>query len=453
MGRLATVRVRITAAAVIIVGAALVAGAFWLVRAHRNALTANLETTARLRSQDIASVISDGVFQHVLAVPRGDENLVQVVDSEGTVVAASRNILGEPRISTLGPTNDGYSIRTISGIERDEGPYRVVAHRVKATNGTYVVYVAHSLESVTRSTNNLERLLWWSLPALLTLMGIVTWVVTGRALRPVEAIRREVEVIGAGDLHRRVPEPTNEDEIGRLARTMNAMLGRLEDATDRQRRFVADASHELRSPLTGMRAQLEVDLEHPELADWQATERDVLADAIRMQRLVDDLLAIAVVDDSALDETHRAPVDLDEIVLAEARRLHTNTALSVDTRAVSGAQVDGNADQLLRVVRNLLDNAARHARSEVVLSLAESSTDVTLRVVDDGPGIPDADRERVFERFARLDDARGRDGDGGGAGLGLAIVHDVVVAHGGSVAVENAPGAAFTVVLPVHAGV
>jgi len=173
-----------------------------------------------------------------------------------------------------------------------------------------------------------------------------------------------------------------------------------------------------------------------------------------MQRMVDDLLAIAVADASALDASHRAAVDLDEIVLAEARRLHTNTALTVDTRAVSGAQVDGNADQLLRVVRNLLDNAARHARSEVVVSLAESTTDVTLRVVDDGPGIPEADRERVFERFARVDDARGRDTDsGGGAGLGLAIVHDVVVAHGGSVAVENTPGAAFTVVLPVYGGV
>jgi signal transduction histidine kinase len=248
-----------------------------------------------------------------------------------------------------------------------------------------------------------------------------------------------------------VPEPVTEDEIGRLARTMNAMLTRLEDATDRQRRFVADASHELRSPLTGIRAQIEVDLEHPELADWQATERDVLADAIRMQRLVDDLLVIAVADASALDAAHRAPVDLDEIVLAEARRLDTNTELTIDTRAVSGAQVDGNADQLLRVVRNLLDNAGHHARSQVELSLTESNTDVTLRVVDDGPGIPDADRERVFERFARVDDARGRDDDGG-AGLGLAIVHDVVVAHGGSVAVENTPGAAFTVVLPVHAG-
>jgi len=454
MGRLATVRVRITAAAVLVVGAALVVGSFWLVRAQRDALTADIETAARLRSLDIASTVADGNFPQKLAVPRGDENLVQVVDENGQVVAASVNIPGAARISYVQPGATGYSVRTVAGIEKGEGPYRVVARRVGTVNGSYVVYVARSLEGVARSTDSLERLLWWSLPALVTLMGLLTWVVTGRALRPVESIRREVEVIGAEDLHRRVPEPASEDEIGRLARTMNAMLARLEDATDRQRRFVADASHELRSPLTGIRAQLEVDLEHPELADWETTERDVLSDAIRMQRMVDDLLAIAVADASALDASHRAAVDLDEIVLAEARRLHTNTALTVDTRAVSGAQVDGNADQLLRVVRNLLDNAARHARSEVVVSLAESTTDVTLRVVDDGPGIPEADRERVFERFARVDDARGRDTDsGGGAGLGLAIVHDVVVAHGGSVAVENTPGAAFTVVLPVYGGV
>jgi signal transduction histidine kinase len=450
MGRLATVRVRITAAAVLVVGVALVGGAFWLVRAHREGLTTNIASAARLRSQDIAGAIDDGNIPQRLAAPRGDEYLVQVVDGNGTVVAASVNIPGDARISTLEPDADGFSARTVAGIERGEGPYHVVARRVDTPGGTYVVYVARSLEGVARSTDNLERLLWWSLPALVTLMGVLTWIVTGRALRPVESIRQEVEVIGAEDLHRRVPEPATGDEIGRLARTMNAMLGRLEDATERQRRFVADASHELRSPLTGIRAQLEVDLEHPELADWQTTEREVLADAIRMQRLVDDLLTIAVVDASELDAAHRAAVDLDEIVLAETRRLHTSSALAVDTHAVSGAQVDGNADQLLRVVRNLLDNAAQHARSEVVVSLVESSTEVTLRVVDDGPGIPDADRERVFERFAKLDDARGR--ESGGAGLGLAIVHDVVVAHGGSVAVENAPGAAFTVVLPVHAG-
>jgi signal transduction histidine kinase len=448
--RFATVRVRITVAAVVVVGAALVVGAFWLVRAQRDSLTQNIETAARLRSQDIASTIDDGSFPRVLAAPRGDENIVQVVDGDGTVVGASANIAGDERISTSLPHADGYSVRTVSGIERGEGPYRVVARRVATASGTYLVYVARSLDSVARSTDSLEHLLWWALPALLLFVGVLTWVVTARALRPVEAIRREVEVIGAEDLHRRVPESTTGDEIGRLARTMNAMLARLENATDRQRRFVADASHELRSPLTGIRAQLEVDLEHPELADWQVTERDVLAEAIRMQRLVDDLLAIAVVDASALDGAHRGPVDLDEIVLAETRRLAARSSLHIATHEVSGAQVEGNADQLVRVVRNLLDNASRHAKSEVVVSLVERGTEATLRVADDGPGVADCDRQRVFERFARLDDARSR--DGGGAGLGLAIAHDVVVAHGGTITVENAPGAVFTVRLPVHPG-
>ena len=256
-----------------------------------------------------------------------------------------------------------------------------------------------------------------------------------------------MEAIGAEDLHRRVPEPKTADEIGGLARTMNAMLARLEDSTDRQRRFVADASHELRGPLTGIRAQLEVDLAHPERADWEATERDVLDDAIRLQRLVGDLLTLATMDASALDDSHRAPVDLDEIVLTEARRLRSRTTHHVDTPGVSGAQVEANADQLVRAVRNLLDNAARHARSTVTVTLRETESDVVMTVADDGPGIPVERREQVFERFTRLDDARTR--DRGGTGLGLAITREVVTAHGGTISITNTPGACFTVVLPL----
>jgi signal transduction histidine kinase len=278
-------------------------------------------------------------------------------------------------------------------------------------------------------------------------VGGTTWVVIGRALRPVEAIRREVETIGAGELHRRVPEPNQADEIGRLAGTMNAMLARLDDATKRQRRFVADASHELRSPLTGMRAQLEVDLAHPDQADWQATEKDVLLEAIRLQHLVGDLLVLAASDESALDTSTRAPVDLDEIVLSLARRLRTRTTHRIDTTGVSGAQLSGNAAALARAVANLLDNADRHAATTVTVTLAESDTAVTFTVADDGPGIPEDQQQRVFERFTRLDDGRAR--DEGGTGLGLAITHDVVVSHGGTITVDNTPGARFTVTFPL----
>jgi signal transduction histidine kinase len=313
--------------------------------------------------------------------------------------------------------------------------------------GTYTVYVAASLEPVAESTRNLAGLLFLGLPALLLLVGVTTWVVTGRALHPVEAIRREVEAIGADRLDRRVPETGAADEIGRLAHTMNAMLARLEDATNRQRRFVADASHELRTPLTDMRGRLEVDLAHPDAADWQDTEREVLDDAIALQRLVDDLLVLAAADASASDSPAWQPVDLDEIVLREARRLRSRTSHDVDTRGVSGAQLVGNADDLGRAVRNLLDNADRHARSTVTVGLGEGEDAITLTVADDGPGIPDDRKEWIFERFTRLDDARTR--DTGGTGLGLAITHEVVTAHGGTITVDNTPGARFTIALPL----
>jgi signal transduction histidine kinase len=448
--RFATVRVRITLAALVVVGIALTAGGFWLVRAQRNSLTDNIETAAALRARDIASSASDGAIPSVIAVPRGDENLVQIVDVDGKVIASSANIAGEPRISGLLPGEDGYTARTVTTIEDGEGPFRVVASRMVNGGTRYTVYVAGSLEPVDDSIESLRRLLFVALPILLTLLGVTCWIVTGRALRPVESMRREVEAIGAADLHRRVPEPATADEIGRLAQTMNAMLGRLESSQERQRRFVADASHELRSPLTGIRAQLEVDLEHPADAHWEATERGVLADTIRLQRLVEDLLAVAAADASTEDATHRAAVDVDEIVLAEARRQRSIAAVQIDTSRVSGAQLSANADQLVRVVRNLLDNATRHARSTVTVSLVETASDVVLRVTDDGPGVPPDARDRIFERFARLDDARAS--DNGGTGLGLAIVHDVVDAHHGTVTVaDNTPGATFTVTLPLDA--
>jgi signal transduction histidine kinase len=448
MRRLATVRVRVTLAAIIVVGVGLAMGGALLVNAQRDSLTANVETAARLRSRDIATTITDGAFPSVLAVPRGDENLVQVVDQTGRVVAASANINGESRISTLSSGDDGYAARSVDFLAAGEGPFRVVARRVTTKTGVFTVYVAGSLEPVADSADSLVRLLVIGLPILLLLVGATTWVVVGRALRPVESIRREVEAIGAQDLHRRVPESSTADEIGRLARTMNAMLGRLEDATDRQRRFVADASHELRSPLTGIRAQLEVDLAHPENADWQATDRDVLVDAVRLQRLVEDMLILATTDASAFDASSREPVDLDEIVLSEARRLRSRTPYRVDTTRVSGAQLTGNRDQLARAVRNLLDNAARHAGSTVTATLAESESEITLVVVDDGPGIPVDQQRRIFERFTRLDDARTQ--DNGGTGLGLAITQEVVIAHGGTITVENAPGAQFTVSFPLR---
>ncbi len=442
--RRASMRVRITSAAVVVVGVAFAVGGVLLVRSHRSALVGGVEDAARLRSRDIAASITAGNLTQSLAAPGGDENLVQVVDQTGQVIAASPNVEGEARISRLSPGPSGYVARTVSRPPIGDSPFRVVARRVTSDAGRYTVYVAGGLEAVNDSTTELTRLLVVGLPALFLLIGVTTWVLTGRALRPVESIRSEVEAIGAQDLHRRVPEPDTGDEIERLAHTMNGMLTRLEESNDRQRRFVADASHELRSPLAGIRAQLEVSLAYPDRGDRHQIDQDMLADTVRLQRLVEDLLILSKMDEHARED-RRIPVDLDAIALREARRLRSHTAHRVDTTAVSGAQVVGDPDQLTQVVRNLLDNAARHATSTITVTLAETDPGACLTVADDGPGIAPEDQEQIFERFARLDDARVR--DTGGAGLGLAISRAIVVAHGGSITVENTPGARFTVTL------
>ena len=444
--RLATVRVRITLVAVLVVGLALLAGGALLLATYRASLKNDVETAARLRSRDIADALTSGGLTPTVADSGGDDSLVQVVDDRGVIVAASPNVEGKPAIGHLRPRRDEYLTKTVGRLPVGDSPFRIVARGVSVRGTDYTVYVARSLEGIDDTTANLARLLLIGFPMLLALVGATTWIVTGRVLRPVEAIRVEVEGIGADDLHRRVPEPGTADEIGRLARTMNTMLGRLQDASERQRRFIADASHELRSPLTSIRAQLEVDLEHPERADWQTTEREVLDDAVRLQRLVDDLLLLAKAQSAHPEGTQREPVDLDEIVLSEARRLRSRSSHIIDTTAVSGAQVIGSPGELLRAIRNLLDNANRHAASTVTLTLEEHDDCVTLVVSDDGPGIPVEQQADIFERFTRLDDARAR--DAGGAGLGLAITRAVVTAHGGTISVENLPGARFTVRLP-----
>jgi signal transduction histidine kinase len=258
-------------------------------------------------------------------------------------------------------------------------------------------------------------------------------------------MRAEVDAISAARLHRRVSQPVARDEIGRLAGTMNRMLERVEAAQARQRRFVADASHELRSPIAAIRQQAEVALAHPEQASALASV--VHAESLRMQALVEDLLLLARADDEPPPH-RRAAVDVDDLVLAEAARLRAETTLRVDTTGVAAARVAGDAAALRRVLRNLVDNAARHATQRIGLCVAQRDGAAVLCVDDDGPGIPQAERDRVFERFVRLDEGRAR--ADGGSGLGLAIVAEVVRAHGGAVAVADSPlgGARVTVRLP-----
>jgi signal transduction histidine kinase len=444
--RFATVRVRITIGAVVVVGLALAAGGVLLVVEHRARLVQDITTAARLRADDIASALDQQGLPPDLDVATADVSRAQVVDRNGFVVSSSPDLRGEPAISTLRPPVGSTRKATVENLHGRHGRFRIVAESVSVDGQPYTVYVAMNLEPAEDSAGTLAGLLAATLPVLLVFVGVVTWLVTGRALRPVEAIRSEVEAIGGGDLHRRVPATGTDDEVGRLAQTMNAMLARLEDADAAQRRFVADASHELRTPLTSIRTQLEVDLAHPEIADWEATGTGVLEDARNLQDLVTDLLALAELEAGREAPLRHAAVDLDDVVLAEIARARHATKLEIDVTRVSGAQVEGDESQLVRLVRNLLDNAVRHAATRVTVALVEGDHSALLSVANDGPSIPVDDRQRIFERFARLDDARAD--HSGGTGLGLAIVHEIVEHHHGTIEVVDGPGACFRVVLP-----
>lgn len=439
-------RVRTTLAASAVVAIALLVGGLGLLAVLKESLRDNVETSARLRAEDVAALIRSGLAPEDLSVedpPDDDVSLVQVVDEEGRVIVASANVAGEPAVADL---QDGRS-RRVSGLSiSPEDSYLVVADAVETADGSLTVLVARALEPTDETIASVARALAVGLPVLLLLVSLTTWVVVGRALRPVAAISAEVRSITDIELDRRVPEPAAEDEIGQLARTMNAMLGRLQRARDRQRQFVSDASHELRSPIASIRHQLEVALAHPEGADLSLLADGVLQEDLRMQQVVEDLLLLARGDEGA--GTGRQPVDLDDIALAEARRLRAGGGPSVDTTEVHAARVQGDPAHLARAVRNLVDNAARHASTRVAISVGVEDSTAVLRVDDDGPGIEPADRARVFERFTRLDDARAR--GSGGSGLGLAIVAQVTAHHAGEVRCLAAPGggARFEVRLP-----
>jgi signal transduction histidine kinase len=340
---------------------------------------------------------------------------------------------------------DGASTREVAS-STDSDALLVVEIVAAAPSGPLVVLAAGSLAATERSEEAATNLVLIGLPILALFAGAATYAFSGRAMRPVEGIRAKVAAMTDRDLSGRVPEPFAHDEVGRLARTMNQLLGRLETAQRRQRQFVADASHELRSPLATIVAHLELGQRRgPTPADVAA----MMPEARRMARLIDDLLLLARADERGLS-SRREDVDLDQLLEAEGARLRAEgVAVRVDTQP---ARVWGEPGQLTRAIRNLADNAARHATSQVTLQSRTGPGYVVVRVTDDGLGIPLAERQRVFERFVRLNEDRAR--ETGGAGLGLAIVAEIVAAHDGTVqALESAAtGALFEIRLPASGG-
>ena len=455
-----SLRARLTAASTIVIAVGMAAAATLLVWRVDSVGAANLDATLTRQVRDVAADVAKGDANPRVARSAGESTVLQVVDGAGTVISSSGDIDGEPRLFFIMPATGAPTLDTVTPSALD-GPYRVAALAVTTPTGPTTVYVGSPTTPLADSTDELGAALIIGVPTMVALLTLVGWLLVGRALRPVDVIRRQAAAIPGTDLQQRLDVPASHDELGRLAQTFNDLLERIATAADRQRRFVADAAHELRTPLATLRARLEIDLRHPPEGESDAkigdTRRLSLQQVTRLAALVDDLLQLARLD--ADPHLHRRPIDLDDLAWETVREAREEGAPHLDTTGISPTRVLGDPVALHRVIRNLIGNAVRHADQTVTIRLVRgapaagnrpsTSTGAVaiLTIADDGPGIPVADRERVFERFVRLDEGRAR--DAGGTGLGLAIVADIVTAHGGRVRIEdNHPGAKISVELP-----
>ncbi len=469
-----SLRARLTLTAAAGLAVALAAVAILLVGTLGVALDRGLDNSARQTAREVAALVDANRLPNPVPVAAGTA-VVQVIDSHGRIVAASA---GADRLVPLLPAAQAATVaRTQTGILLDGRPYglpeslRVVA--VAGQRGETVI-AAVSYEAVHDSLATVAHALLFGTPALLLLMTWVSWLITGSTLRPITALRRGAEQVTATGTPRGLPVPEARDEVHSLAVTLNDMLSRLEAAQQRQRQFVSDTAHELRSPIASIRAQLEVALDHPGSQEWEQTARDVLTDTMRLSQLAEDLLVLARLEERAgltrgggglapggpaqggggpaqAGGTRAAggTVDLAGLVTGTTGR-YAQARVPVSASAPGPCPVAGDADALRRMLVNLIDNAVRYARGRVTVAAAAADGSVLITVTDDGPGIAACDQERAFERFTTLDGARARrDGDTSGAGLGLAIVRATAHAHGGTAWLEDAgPGLRVLVRLP-----
>ena len=440
-----SLRARITIVATTLFAFAVITGAVLLPVLQRTSLIRSLDSQAIKTGQAVASTRVTGIKPTNVVAAAGVQ--IQVLDKTGAVAAASGTAdRVKPLLSPdeLAAAKRGQAIDIPAERGNTNQELRVLA----VPAGEETVLVASGLAGVEDSIRILRDAALIGCPLVLLAMGMATYFIVGRALRPVAALRKGAQEITAADLaDQRLPVPDAHDEIYRLAVTLNAMLDRIDAATKRQRTFVGDAAHELRSPLASLRLQLEVAQRVGPAKDWPGMLDEVLSDVDRLDQLVKDLLALARSDEAGGVLRRREPVALDQLVTDVADDyLDARVPVRSSTDAVS---VDGDPEALRRVVVNLLDNAVRYARSQVSVDIAVNGNGTAELVIrDDGPGIPEDERERVFDRFYRTHESRSR--DTGGTGLGLPIVRDVVRAHGGTVSLaDNHPGLRATVILPV----
>ena len=439
---LGSVRVRVTMLAAGVFAITLVAASVLLLNSLENRLVGDVRSQAMAELRAQAAIYAEQGFPYSEAVPTGSGQFVlrgelaNGLPFTAVLPPGARPGVGQTGSVSMAPYDVFADPSFLLGAGQTD---RLTVVSVPIDGA--VLATASPLDEVRATLRTTTRLLWWIGPALVALVAGLSWMLASRALRPVRLLTARVSEIESHSLHERVPEPPSSDEIAELARTMNQMLGRLESSNETNRRLVSDASHELRTPVAVMRTELEVARRDPG-NDWPATGDVLLGELDRLQGLVDDLLLLARGDERAFG---RDEVDVSDVVVEVAerrRRVPVDVALSDHVAVVSG-----DRQALVRAFDHLTDNAARSATERVAISV-ERNGDVHIHVDDDGPGIPQADRATVVQRFVRLDEGRAR--DFGGAGLGLAVASDVAAAHGGALIIGDSPlgGARVTITLP-----
>ncbi|MGZ4722850.1 MAG: sensor histidine kinase [Ilumatobacteraceae bacterium] len=442
-----TLRRRITLGATVTLTIILAVVAFAGAALLRRALAGEAQSLLLDRVDEVQSLINDGLLSPVLAPTGRDVDQVQVIDIGGNVVAVTPGLAGTTRLDVIPePAIGQQTTALVDGgrIDRQEGEeYRVVARTVDTDSGPLTIYGVTSLLAAHHAEDYFRNGFLIALPLL---VGVSAWMISkavGRALAPVAAMRAEVDRIEATDLSGRVATDTSDDEIGKLGHTRNRRLGRLEDAGTERKLYAAAASHELRSPLSAIRTDLEVGLAFPERAEWPRIATDSLIELARLERLSQDLRMLT--GSTSMRSVSR-PLNLGRLVAAEVAERRPPTSVAYRTH-IDEATVSADTDGVVRVVRNLLDNAERHARSEICVDVSRAAEGVTLSVCNDGEPIAPADRERIFDPFTRLDEARSL--DTGGSGLGLAIARALAAGWEGTLnAADRAVGAAFVAWFP-----
>jgi len=468
------VRLRATAGAVALVALLLFGGGaavlFLLSLNLREGVDATLQSRADSRVRLVEAQLDSTAF----TVPVADETFVWVGRRDGTTVATGGVELVNPasvaqRVSVAGGVqtldvtyveidfDESYGLRgdddgEDSDSDEDEddlelASMRVVAREAVGADGPVLIVSGSDLARVQRTSTTARNILLTGFPLALGAVAAVIWAALGRAFGPVEGIRKRASAITGARLDERVPVTDTGDEIDRLAHTMNDMLARLGDHDRRQRQFASDASHELKTPVANLRAIAET--ADPATEGWANVRGRLVGESVRLTELVDDLLYVSTHDEDAPTAPPER-VHIDDVVFDEASALRERVAHRIDIAGVRPAVVHGVERDLRRALRNLADNAGRHAVGVVAFSITEDAGHARVIVEDDGPGVAHEYRDQIFERFGRTDSARDR--STGGTGLGLSIVRGIAEQHHGTVSVDDSAlgGARFTLLLPMQ---